>query len=220
MNTDTDPPRNNLASGRWNEDHWWVAAYLGHEPAMERLKAKAPARFSLRSMHHGGDKNWRRAMRTIGHKPAAFAACEIARTALETYVQHPDPPEMYPQHPEAPGEIGGLAADAVGALISWKDHPQAESVTLLLNERCPAFFLAVNVGGKWWKEFRGDSGLWRGGMLGGIVGDCYSVVMADSGLYVRSLGEAAEGLHRFGLDEQRVCRIISQELLAHLPATR
>jgi hypothetical protein len=204
MNNDTGQRRNDLASGNPDNERLWVAAYLGNEPARELLKAKAPPRFSLQSMRHGGDRNWRTAMRIVGRKPAAFAACEIARAALEIYLEHPDSPE----------EVGRLAADAVGALTSWKDHPQVDLVTLLVKERCLAFFLAVDVGGNLWRKTGAE-----GHRLGHIVGHCYGVVLPNNGLYVRSLGEAAENLHRFGLDEEQICRIISRELLSDLLAT-
>ena len=190
-----------LTAGLLTPEGVWVAAYLGYRPARDLLDAKAPAVFTLQSMRLGGDNHWRRAMRALGPRPPAFAACEIARMAADIYFASPD----------SPPEVNALAREAVDIIASWKRAPRVELMTLLVKERCPPFFLAVDVGGAWSRE-AGP----RGRGLGTIVGHCYGVLLgwrSRSRRYVRSFGDMADRACRFGVSEAEVTKVVAEEMI-------
>ena len=187
-------------SGKVTLEHIMAAAYLGHQPARELLGAKAPATFSLQSMLLGGDRNWRKTMRFLGHKPAAFAACEIASVALEDYLAAPD----------SSPQVVTLAKDAVRALEVWKKDPQSELAKAGIYDKTESFFLAVEIGGK----LRDETGFY-GIQLGRVIANCYSVVLApDNPRYVRWLGQAAEMTCRhFHVSETDICQLVAKVMI-------
>jgi hypothetical protein len=187
-------------SGKITLEHIMAAAYLGHQPARELLGAKAPATFSLQSMLLGGDRNWRKTMRFLGHKPAGFAACEIARVALEDYLAAPD----------SPPHVVSLAQDAVYALEAWKKDPQSELAKAGIYDKTASFCLAVDVSGK----FRNETGFY-GIQLGWVIGRCYSVVLApENPRHVRWLGQAAEMTCRhFHVSEEDMCQLVAKVMI-------
>ena len=177
-----------------------VAAYLGCQPARASLGAAAPPTFGLPSMRFGGDRRWRRAMRTLGHLPAAVAAVAIAELALDAYRASPD----------SPPEVESLAREAVGALQAWRCDPHSETLAEGVRVKAGDFCLAVDVGGRLSRETG-----YRGRALGRVVGSCYSVILApENPRYVRWLGEAAETTCKaLGVPEPRLCAAVAGAML-------
>ncbi|HLJ91618.1 MAG TPA: hypothetical protein VKU02_00360, partial [Gemmataceae bacterium] len=176
--TDDDRPEEGHALGALSPERLALAAYLGHQPARRLLGPASPPMGTLQSMRLGGDRPWRKAIRALGHEPAAVAACAIAELALRAYLAAPD----------APLEVEALARDAVGALQSWRRDTRSELRRAEVAERGAGFCLAVDVGGRFSKE-RG----FRASSLSRVVGRCYSVVLApETRRHVRWLGEAAD----------------------------
>ncbi len=180
-----------------------IAAYLGHAAARDLLGGKAPQPFALASMKLGGDRNWRKAMRAIGHEPVAKAACSIAEMALAEYSKNPD----------SVSEVESQARMAVESLIAWRNGPIAPETRTAVERNAIRFSLNVNVGG----ELRDHSGF-RGQSVGRIIGKCASVVLApENPRFVRWFGEAAESLCKdFSVSEEHIGEMIAKVFLPFL----
>jgi hypothetical protein len=194
----THAPRTAIASP--------LVAYLGHLPARELLGAKSPQKFSMQSMVRGGDRAWRDAMQVVGHEAVAVAACAVAELGIDAYLTAPD----------APAEVEALARDAVAALRSWRSEPRSQDRLAEVSENGKRFCLAVKVGGR----PHNVSG-WRAQNLGGVVGLCYSVVLApENRRYVRWLGEAAEATCRLlGVSQTTIVDAVASALLPYAIAS-
>jgi hypothetical protein len=156
----------------------WVLAYLGDQAARAHWGPKAPPAFTLASMKHGGDRNWRTTCRILSHACVSAMAREVLRLSWEIYQEHPDPN----------AEIQELARQAVHSALDWNGASTTLVQSLLLEERCARFFLAVDVGGSHF-QITSSQAYW----LGRLVGDVFSVILgAQSRRYVRSLGDAVE----------------------------
>lgn len=177
-----------------------IAAYLGHAASRDLLGVKAPQPFELASMKHGGDRQWRRAMRAIGHEPVAKAACSIAKMALTEYSKNPD----------SVAEVESQAGMAVESLIAWRNSPNSPESLKAIERNAIGFSLNVNVGG----VLRDHSGH-RGQSLGRIIGKCASVVLApENPRYVRWFGEAAESINNdFPVSGEQLCEAIATAFL-------
>ena len=148
-----------------------IAAALGDPAARDLLGPNAPPLSSFQSMLRGGDRGWRLAMRVLGHRPAALAACEIAQIAFHAYENLPDSPE----------EVADLARTVVEKLQAWRQNPDLPSAREEAIATASAFALAMDTCGSLYLQ----SGF-RGHQLGRIVGFCYSVIAApDNPRYVR-----------------------------------
>lgn len=177
-----------------------IAAYLGYQPARERLGIDAPPPFSLEAMRRGGDRNWRRAMQTLGHQAAAASACAVAELALTAYQALP----------EALPEVETLATGLVDALRNWQRAPERTRSRMEVTQKGKDFCLAVDVGGHWHEKAG-----YLGQSLGRALGRCYSVVLSpENPRYVRWLGEAADiTSHALNVPEHTVCEVVAASLL-------